>query len=435
MKRRIRFELVTVAAVVLLFGRCASAPSPAPRDSFPLDPREGLPGPFDESIADGWRALRAGDPALAQREFGRSRGSSSVRAAEIGTIEALVAARRSPDALAACEGALEQGEPTAPLLVACGEARARAGEPVGAYELYQRAAAGSPERPGLLVRAEKLRAEATETLLVQASRDAAGGRFAAARAAVARAIEWNPRSPQVLVHAAEVECAAGEKEHALQFGREAMALGGLGESDREAIGDLAMETGDYALAVSVFEGLASEDPRFGERAAQARLAFRVANWPEAERQAARARRLTRAGAATLVWWTFPEVREARVTGGVVASDLLDRKDSRPAVRMVSLGLLDVDPETHRARPDAALTRAAAAQMMLRLCGLLRGPGGGPACLEGSPGPWRGAADAIRLAARCGLLAESGGPFVSGQELTRGLDVLRSLLPTEEGQQP
>ena len=40
------------------------------------------------------------------------------------------------------------------------------------------------------------------------------------------------------------------------------------------------------------------------------------------------------------------------------------------IRAVSLGLLDVDPDTHRARPDAPLTRAAAARLMLRLASRL-----------------------------------------------------------------
>jgi hypothetical protein len=83
-----------------------------------------------------------------------------------------------------------------------------------------------------------------------------------------------------------------------------------------------------ALAVSVFERLARDDPRFAARAADARLAFRVANWPPAEREAARTSRLTRAQAAELVWWMVPEVREAKGGGGVIASDALSRRDSR-----------------------------------------------------------------------------------------------------------
>jgi tetratricopeptide (TPR) repeat protein len=426
--------LCAVALAALMAHRCASAPAPGPRDHFPLDPREGLPGPFEDTVEQGWQSLLAGDAARAAKDFARAGSGASRRAGEIGGIETLVAQGRSSEALAACAGPREEEPATLPYLVACGEVEARAGSPVTAYELYARAAseAGSA-RPGIGERAQKLVGPATDAILAEAARDASLGRYDAARAGVTRALAWSPRSATVLVRAADVECAAGEKERALQYDREALALGGLSVGDRERAGALALEVGDDALAVSVFDALAAEDPRFSSQAAQARLSFRIANWPEAERQAARARRLTRSGAAGLVWWMFPEVREARVAGSLVATDVLERRDSRPMMRAVSLGLLDVDPDTHRARPDAPLTRAAAAQLMLRLTGLLAAPDAGPACLRGSPGPWRGGADAIRLAARCDLLSESGGPLVSGPELTRGLDRLRSFLP--EGHEP
>lgn len=431
-RRAPRIALAGAALAALLSHGCASAPAAPPRDHFPLDPREGLTGPFDASVEDGWRALLAGDAARAGKEFARAAPGPSARAGAIGQVEALVAGGRSSEALALCESALAKPDATLPLYVGCGEAQARAGSAVEAYELYARAASLAPGRPGLAARAQKLLAEATDATLAQADRDAALGRFEAARSGVARAIAWNPRSAAVLVRAAGVECAAGEKERALQYDREAIALGGLDADTRASAGRLALEVGDDAMAVSVFDALAAEDPRFAEQAAEARLAFRISNWPEAERQAARARRLTRAGAASLVWWMFPEVRDARVSGSVVATDVLERRDSRPMMRAVALGLLDVDADTHRARPDAPLGRAAAAQLLLRLAGVLRGADAGPACLRGSPGPWRGAADAIRLAAACGLLSESGGSYVSGPELTRALDRLRSLLQAGEG---
>jgi tetratricopeptide (TPR) repeat protein len=431
-RRAARIALAAAALAALLAHGCASTPPAAPRDHFPLDPREGLTGPFDPAIEDGWQALLAGDATRAGKEFARPTSGPSARAAAIGQIEVLVARGRSSEALAACETALAKPDVTLALDVGCGEAQARAGSPIEAYQLYARAAALAPDRPGLAARAQKLLAEATDETLAQADRDAALRKFDAARAGVARAVAWNPRSAAVLVRAAGVECEAGEKERALQYDREALALGGLDADTRAGIGRLALEVGDDAMAVSVFDALAAEDPRFSDQAAEARLAFRMSNWPESERQAARARRLTRAGAASLVWWMFPEVRDARVTGSVVATDVLERRDSRPMMKAVALGLLDVDVDTHRARPDAVLSRAAAAQMLLRLAGVLRGSGPGLPCLRGSPGPWRGSTDAIRLAAACGLLSESGGSVVSGHEFTRALDRLRSLLQAGEG---
>ncbi len=423
---------VLAALVAAVLARCASAPPPMPRDAFPLDPREGLAGPFEAAVGRGWKALLAGDATGAEREFLRvSTGGSSARAAAIGYIEALVASRRSEEAIAPCATALGAGEPTAPLLVACGEAHARTADPVGAAELYERAATLAPDRPGLAMRAEGLRTEAAEALVEEALVSAGEGRRADAQRQVARALGTS-RSAPILALAGDVECALGERERALEYYRESIAQGGGDPRVEERAGELALELGDYATAVSIFDGLAARDPRFGERAAEARLAFRIANWPDAERQAARARRLTRAGAALLAWWVFPEVRDARVAAdGVVASDVLERRDSRVMVRAISLGLLDVDPYTHRARPDAPLTRAAAARMMLLLAARLPGSGQAPECFQGVPGPGKGGQEAIRVAVRCKLLSESGASVVSGAEFTRGLDRLRTLFPAGE----
>ncbi len=231
----------------------------------------------------------------------------------------------------------------------------------------------APGRPGLVERAEELRDAAVAALLQAAEKSASEGRRQDARADLERALARAPRSGPVLARAADVECAAGERQRALDYYREALELGGVSTEVEERAGSLALELGDDALAVSIFDGLAARDPSFRDRAAEARLAFRIANWPEAERRAARARRLTRAGAASLAWWMFPEVRESRMTSGIVATDVLDRGDGRAMMRAISLGLVDVDPSTHRARPDAPLTRAAAARFLLRLSAALRRP--------------------------------------------------------------
>ena len=419
--------LAVLALLASLFPGCASSHpgSPAPRDRFPLDPREGLPSPFDESIAQGWLAIQSGNAERARTEFDRAGAGPSRRAAAIGLVEALVLGSRAAEAVPLCRTALSEGEPTTPLLTACGEAYAAAGEPRTAYELYDRASARAPGRRGVALRATELRRLATSALLSAAEESALAGRRDQTRMQVAQALAWNPGDPDVLVRVADVECAAGEKESALRHYRDALAMGGLDDATEQRTGDLALETGDYSTAVMVFESLAARDPQLRERAAEARLAFRIDNWPEVERVAARSRRLTRAGAALLAWWMIPEVRDARVRSGIVASDVLERKDSRVMMRAIALGLLEVDPDTHRARPDAGLSRSAAAQMMLRLLPLLGKPSVASDCLSPASAAVRSGSEAVRLATRCGLLSESGGAVVGGPEMTRGLDRLRS----------
>src|SRR5262249_37158707 len=122
---------------------------------------------------------------------------------------------------------------------------------------------------------------------------------------------------------------------------------------------------------------------------------------------------------------YPELREGRIQSGVVAGDVLERKDRAVMIRAVGLGLLDVDPDTHRVRPDAPLSRTAAAQFLLRLAVVLGKPGGPTGCLAPPREGWRRGTDAIRVGGRCGLLSESGGMYVGGREMTRGMDRLRS----------
>lgn len=118
-------------ASIVLWIACASSgggpgePAARRHDEFPLDPRDDLTGPFPEGVAAGWAALAAGRNADAEREFLAARGGRPQLAAEIGLIEARVLLGRTGEALSACREALVAGTQTVPLLVACGEARAR----------------------------------------------------------------------------------------------------------------------------------------------------------------------------------------------------------------------------------------------------------------------------------------------------------------------
>jgi hypothetical protein len=123
---------------------------------------------------------------------------------------------------------------------------------------------------------------------------------------------------------------------------------------------------------------------------------------------------------------FPEVREARVSSAVIASDAVSRKDTRAFARAVALGLLEVDRETHRGNPDGTLTRLAAARLLLRLAGVMY-PKDGPPCFgEVGPRAARSAAEAMAAAEACGLLQEGETAPPTGQELTRALDRIRAL---------
>ncbi|HXM78555.1 MAG TPA: hypothetical protein VOA00_04910 [Thermoanaerobaculia bacterium] len=420
------FLLLAFAAAVAA-GCATRPPGIQVRDSFPLDPREELSGPFPESVDRGWEALLRGDARAAAREFASARSEGHRLAADIGWIEAEVLLGDFERALAACQDTLASGEATLPLLVVCGEARGRGGRPSEGYRLYQRAVARTAGRPGLKARAEELRIAARDALAAQARVASEERKFAEARDRIAAAIDIAPESAGLREFAAEIEFSAGQPDKALRRYREAYELEPTNVSLAERVGNLAEELDEHAFAVAVFDALARSDPKFKRRAEEARLAFRVANWPPPEREAARAERLTRASASNLVWWMFPEVREAHVRSGVIASDAVSRRDTRAFARALALGLLEADRETHRGNPDATLTRGAASRLLLRLLSIVN-PKAEPACLgKGDGRAGRSTAEAIRSAEACGLWkeeAESSPP--SGPEFTRALDRIRAL---------
>jgi tetratricopeptide (TPR) repeat protein len=395
------------------------------REEFPLDPREELAGPFLPAEDEGSGELLAGEIEPALRVFTLARAGEHGIAADVGWIEATVLAGRPKDALKPCEDALSAGEPTLPLLVACGEARAGSGDDVAGYELYTRALAERPRRRGIEQRGRELRRRASQSLMVRAMTEAAQKQFEPARAQIARAIELAPDSAALRVAAGEIEAGAGDRTRAIQRYREALERDPGDRSLREKVADLALEGNEFGLAASLFDELAQADPRYRSRSAEARLAFRVANWPSAERDAARSEHLTRAGAARLVWWMFPEVREARLSSGIIASDVIGRRDTRSLARAVGLGLLDTDHDTHRAHPDSPLTLPAAARLSVRLLALLK-PSGPEPC-AGIRHPPRASAEIVRIAQECELFEEDEASPVSGPAFTRSLDRVRALV--------
>ena len=414
---------LAVLLAVLSLSCATSARGPAP-DAFPLDPREGLAGPFPPEVESGWRALVAGDAARASGDFERARVGGRSLAAEAGLVEALVLEGALRRAMDVCGERLDDPQPTAALLSACGEAHARAGEPVEGFALYERAAALPPPRAGLAARREALRSTAVEALSKSARTAADRKEWAAAREAATRAVSIDPQSAAAREIAGDVERESGERAAALDSYQRALERSpGDAELERK-IAELALELSNYGAAIPALDALAGKDPSWEEKAAAARLAFRAANWPEAERAAARSPHLPRGEAARLLWWMVPEVREMRVTSGPIASDVLGRPDSREVVRAVSLGLLGVDADTHRVSPDAPLSLASAAKLYLRLLEILAGKP--PECLAGRRVESASSEEAVRLARACRVVREDEAAPVSGAAFTRTLDRVRSL---------
>ena len=127
-------------------------------------------GPFADETIRGCEALAEGRCACRRSRLrGGAIGARPRLAAEIGWIEAVVLQGRAEEALSVCRDALGAGDPTVPLLVACGEAqfsrgrRGRRACPLSASARPRRGSAGLWTR-----RTEELRLAARDQLLERA---------------------------------------------------------------------------------------------------------------------------------------------------------------------------------------------------------------------------------------------------------------------------
>ena len=67
----------------------------------------------------------------------------------------------------------------------------------------------------------------------------------------------------------------------------------------------------------------------------------------------------------LLYWLVSQVRNSRPTAGRIATDVLDHPHREEIVRVVNLGLMEVDPTQHRFYPGSPVRRGQALRVVLR----------------------------------------------------------------------
>jgi tetratricopeptide (TPR) repeat protein len=405
--------LVGAAIVAVAIGCHTTAPvSETRRPPWLVDPRAGLPGPFAPDAGEGWAALSRGDLEVAARIYARARDAAS----RIGAIEAMAAGGDFDRAHEACGRLFDEGLATAPLLSACGQTEAELGQWADAYELFRDAARKLPGEPGLSPLAAGIALRAVEDRLSRARSATAEGDYGEAAVEAEAALRIAPESLEALKAAREAEEGKEDWDAAFRHAEAAHRLAPGDAELAEAAARLADRTRRFDVAAQIYGELAASEPRFAERAARSREEFIISNWPSEDRAAARAARLTRAQACVLVWRLLPGIRSvAAAASAPVAADILTRRDRKVLSRSIQLGLIGVDASTHRARPDALLTRADAARLLVRAASLV-GSDDVRDCLEaGDP-----ADGALTRVVACGWLSSGRGSGISGAELRRAL---------------
>ena len=134
--------------------------------------------------------------------------------------------------------------------------------------------------------------------------------------------------------------------------------------------------------------------------------------------------IDRADFSTLLYWLIPRVRSSQINNPPIAGDILDHPRRDVILRVLSLGLMDIDETLHRFEPLEPAKRVTV------LGALLATAPGNHSCLGESQALAidRSWSSVCRLAARCRLIPEApdcrATAAVSGAE---ALDLIRRTL--------
>ncbi|HEX2223205.1 MAG TPA: hypothetical protein VHN15_03245 [Thermoanaerobaculia bacterium] len=185
--------------------------------------------------------------------------------------------------------------------------------------------------------------------------------------------------------------------------------------------ELEMTVGDPSAGLEIIQGLAARnpnDPRLAEMLDAAKFRWRLTLLPQAVQQTAVKPELNRADLATLLYWLVPNVRYARPAAGRIATDAIDHPRQEEIIRVVNLGLMDVDGTLHRFSPGAPVRRGVALRSLVRMLGQF---GTGISCLGGGGSP-------CETAARCALVsAEEGCQAQAPLSGAEAVDLIRKSL--------
>jgi hypothetical protein len=229
---------------------------------------------------------------------------------------------------------------------------------------------------------------------------------------------WAPSEMVTLQGALAVARSRGDQEAELSA---VQALAARQPADRKLLErriELEMAVGDPSVGLQIAQNLAAQHPKDPEAARlleAARYRWRLSMLPQSVQTVASRPDLDKAEFALLLYWLVPNVRYARPTAGRIATDVLDHPHQEEIVRVVNLGLMDVDPTLHRFSPSAPLRRGAALRVLVRT---LTSFGKDLSCLGDTRS--QGSQSAVCAgAAGCGLLLEGEecrpGDALSGAE--------------------
>lgn len=403
--------------LTLLATACASTPppkGPAPKGpevraldlspeekAFLVEPVAGFSGPLaperhDEILSAHKRLMQEGDLA------GAAGVASGLLAGEPGLMPARVLASQVDFARGDLASVLLRlapatGQGCAPEYTACqlliGRAAERSDQIPRAYGAYRAIAARSPVAFG---RTGALHAQALSSTRQRLDEELSLGEVDAAKGQLRLLEQWAPSEIATFEAAAAVARAAREPQSELAAMRKLTERKPEDRSLLERRADLEMDVGEPSAGLEIVKQLSERfprDPSLAARLEVTKFRWRLSALPPDVRAMARSESLSRGELAVLFYWLIPNVRYARPTAGRIAADVLDHARQEEIIRVLNLGLMDVDGDLHRFFPGSPARRTAALSALVRS---LTRFGKGLRCLEEDGGT-------CSTAARCGLL--------------------------------
>ncbi len=220
--------------------------------------------------------------------------------------------------------------------------------------------------------------------------------------------QWAPDDDDTLHLISDLAATLGDRPLELRLVRALASRGDPERPLRERQAELELAVGDAGAGMKILEDLLREwpaDEQLNRRLEEARFDWRLTLLPAAARGLDRPSQIDRSELAVLVYWVFPTVRYQRPSDAVIANDVFDHAHRAEIVRVVNLGLMDIDPNLHAFRPGSEATREDGLTTMLRV---LARADASPACLGAvAVEDELDTGTVCKLSASCGLLEEPG----------------------------
>lgn len=419
----VRRGLVRAAVVLALFalGACGSAPSPAPpqepvrpqaqpfapqEQAYLVDPLTGFPREVDagrqERLRDAWRGLVTASARDAALET-----AAALLEEDPGFVPAQVLAAQVELGEGEYVKVIERllpGMDRMPQYVAgqlvLGRAAELAGDIPLAYSAFREIAARSQRA---FQRVGELHPRAVEIVSNRLREAVRQGRLDEADKHLALLRNWAPDEAGTLQGALDLAVARGDLKAELAA---VQGLAARRPDDRaltERRAELELAVGDPGAGLQIIQTLVSEhpkDPGLQEKLAAAKFRWRVSLLPKGVQDVAAKPELDRADLAVLLYWLIPSVRYGRPSVGRIATDILDHPHQEEIVRVVNLGLMDVDATLHRFSPGGPARRGTALRSLALVLARSEQP---VPCLGAAAKGYPSTSAVCDAAAGCGLL--------------------------------